>query len=263
MKKQYTYINGLVVVTDDKNGLLPAKPYTDNIEDVLVTEDEIDFLERRCSHEKYELKKMKSYRKNNFKLLKLFAWTLPVLEVAIIALFFLNSPFSVETIFGVMNKFLAGIIFIGVPIYTVFMSIFTYACFTSPSKKDISNQEEFIALLEEQLSNSLDKMQDLEKDNACEKENEMNENEIIEIASKENLDKLNERLALRMLYLENTAKINRLYKDGELLNTLIDNGFKNQEVIGEFLNYIDYVFAKEKRRNNTESFGLKFRKDNK
>ena len=53
------YINGTIVISDE-NGMKPAIPYVDNIEDVLVLENEIEFLEKclKEDQEKLESKKM-------------------------------------------------------------------------------------------------------------------------------------------------------------------------------------------------------------
>ena len=61
MNKQFMYLNGNIIVSDEK-GMKPAIPYRDNIEDILILENEIEFLEKRLKEDSEKLETKKSDR---------------------------------------------------------------------------------------------------------------------------------------------------------------------------------------------------------
>lgn len=119
MNKEYTYIDGKVIIRDEKGSQRPDD-YYDNLDDVLVQENVIEEMEKRIA----ELdKKSKMYKKYNKK--RYIPTILPSLSVistvGVPILFYLltgTNPLTIstDTVFGVQN--------LAVSLSTIFSTIF-------------------------------------------------------------------------------------------------------------------------------------------
>ena len=147
MNKQYMYINGTIVISDE-NGMKPAIPYVDNIEDVLVLENEIEFLEKclKEDQEKLESKKNdRAYRTKDSKQISIVGSIIGVgAAFGVGQLVGLSHEEMTNTIMGPMSEYLAYSIPMSVGCVGFVQMLSLLGLSYRPSKKDIRGIEERI-----------------------------------------------------------------------------------------------------------------------
>ena len=147
MNKQFMYVNGTIVISDE-NGMKPAIPYVDNIEDVLILENEIEFLEHCLKLDERALETKigdREYRNKDSLKISLVGSALAVgATFGLSQILGLSHENITNTIMGPMSEYLAFSIPMSVGCVGFVQMISLLGLSYRPSKKDIKGIEEKI-----------------------------------------------------------------------------------------------------------------------
>lgn len=207
MNKSYEIIDNNVIVYDEFHHA-SSRSYTNNIEDVLVTENNIEGIEKLIEEEKHNKKDI------NF----ISAFTPAYLALSISR--FISSIFKFFT-----NE-------IEVAIFRLFSSIcFFIAAYFSGIKSFIKRRKmgkAKINFLNKKLVDEKEKLKELNKDKT-------NDLMFVETKQKlinrsEQIANLKERLKDIKVYMENKNKFIKLYKKGFIKNVLTEAGNSNLSI---------------------------------
>ena len=250
MNKQFMYINGTIVVSDE-NGMKPAIPYVDNIEDILILENEIEFLENvlREDQEKLESKNNdRAYRTKDSKKISIVGSIIGVgTAFGVGHLFRLSHEEMTNTIMGPMSEYLAYSIPMSVGCVGFVQMISLLGLSYRPSKKDIRGIEERIKYQKDMIDIFKDELEYLSSHTTCNRKDQVEDMVSYEVHYKSSLDYLRESLKLRYAYGYNPDRMIKLYEEGTLPKALLDEGFSD-DVIMDFT-----CFIERKLEENRES----------
>ena len=251
MNKEYTYIDGKVIISDE-NGKQKPVEYYDNLDDVLVQENLIETIEDIIA----ELEKeSKLYKKCNRKhyipfILPTFA-LMTIIGVPIIFYCFTGTnPFtiSVDSIFGVVNQ---GVL-LGSSFSTVLLPFGALVEFDMYRQHKDSLKEEkgvnsTLEFLQKQLIEEKQALEDLKKEKKRDEENK--EFRVVEVDDKQQLNTLKDYVELYFDLGYNAEKYLRYYQQGKLDKKLrkhyTDKGI---EVAKEYLEEKRPTLVKKKKQ---------------
>lgn len=230
MNKEYTYIDGKVIIKDENGEQKPGE-YYDNLDKVLVQENVIETMEDRIKVLETESEKYKKENKKRFIpiIFPLFAIAPALMPV----LLFLFGDFgifvtTVETVFGVMNKALFYTIlfsFLYLPLSVVaLIQEYSEHKVSRKKAKGVTSELEF---LRKQLVDEKQILDELKNDKT--KNNENEEFRVVEVNDIDKLRMLKQFLELSYNLGYNEDKYFRYYQNGELENKL--KKFCNEEEI--------------------------------
>lgn len=216
MNKEYTYIDGKVIVRDNWNSQKLVE-YCDNLEEVLIQENLIELMENEEErlNEKYieTTKKIKGNKKIN--ILKKIILPYGIMGVLVLLLTILSNL--------LFPSFLTLIpsfkIFINIVSFVIGSLIFTPLVINDYSdyiklikeKKGIENQLDY---LNKQIVKEKEKLKTLQKNKT--KNNEINEFKTVQISSLDDLRKLRDHIGLLFDLGYNEKKYYKYFEEGKL-----------------------------------------------
>ena len=251
MNKQFMYINGTIVVSDE-NGMKPAIPYVDNIEDMLILQNEIDFLETQLEVDKKDLKTKKeeiAYRNKDSKMISTWGSLLAVGATFGISSFMgLSHEEMTNTILGPMSEYLAFSIPMSVGCVGFVQMVSLLGLSYRPSKKSIIGLEEKISCAEEMMKTLKSELTYLE-DNAT-SDRYANVEEMISyyVNSNSSIELLKEILKLRYSFGYDSEYFYKLLVNGSLEEKLIAEGFSDIAI----MDFSEYVAKKMKEKTKSK-----------
>ena len=249
MNKQFMYINGTIVISDE-NGMKPAIPYVDNIEDVLVLENEIEFLEKclKEDQEKLESKNNdRAYRTKDSKQISIVGSIIGVgAAFGVGQLVGLSHEEMTNTIMGPMSEYLAYSIPMSVGCVGFVQMLSLLGLSYRPSKKDIRGIEERIKYEKDMIELFKDELEYLNSNATSNRKNQVEDMVSYEVHYKSTLDYLNQSLKLRYAYGYNPDKMIKLCEEGTLFATLIEEGFSD-DVVMDFTGFIERKIEENKK----------------
>lgn len=169
MNKEYMLgTNGVLISTDD--GLKVGIPYVDNLEERLITENEISFLEQQLSADEKKLKDTIAERASHlssYKTLLLFTTGCAlVVPFAVSALCTSGmEDILVSTMFGEMSAYWANIV-CTMPASLLFSQVLPAVLLTyRPSKKSVLGYQGRVDYEKEVLEQKRNYLENLQKEN--------------------------------------------------------------------------------------------------
>lgn len=253
MNKEYTYIDGKVIISDESGKQAPVE-YFDNLDDVLVQENVIETMENRIA----ELEKdSQFYKKNNRK--RYIPFVQPMVAfmstVGVNLMFYFLSgtnPLmsSKDTMFGVVNE---GVLYSSffstffLPIGTLF-EVMLYRQYKDEKRREKGTNSE-LEFLKKQIVEEKQALEDLKKEKKRDAEDK--EFRIVEVDDKQRLKVLKDYLSLYFDLGYNGERYFRYYQQGKLDDKLgkyyTDTGI---EVAKEYLEEKGPTLVKRKKQNN-------------
>lgn len=248
MNKQFMYVNGTIVVSDE-NGMKPAISYVDNIEDILILENEIEFLERELKDDQEKLESKnndRDFRNNDSKKISIVGSIIGVgAAFGVGQLAGLSHEEMTNTIMGPMSEYLAYSIPMSVGCVGFVQMISLLGLSYRPSKKDIKGIEEKIKYEKDMIDMFKEELEYLVEHPTYNRQNQVEEMVSYDVHYKYSLDYLREALKLRYAFGYNPDRMIKLYERGELPSVLLKEGFSD-DVIMEFTGFIEREIEESK-----------------
>lgn len=248
MNKQFMYVNGTIVVSDE-NGMKPAISYVDNIEDILILENEIEFLERELKDDQEKLESKnndRDFRNKDSKKISIVGSIIGVgAAFGVGQLAGLSHEEMTNTIMGPMSEYLAYSIPMSVGCVGFVQMISLLGLSYRPSKKDIKGIEEKIKYEKDMIDMFKDELEYLVEHPTYNRQNQVEEMVSYDVHYKYSLDYLREALKLRYAFGYNPDRMIKLYERGELPSVLLKEGFSD-DVIMEFTGFIEREIEESK-----------------
>lgn len=249
MNKQFMYINGSIVVSDE-NGMKPAIPYVDNIEDILILENEIEFLETTLKEDKEKLESKnndRAYRTKDSKQISIVGSIIGVGAAFGVGHFMgLSHEEMTNTIMGPMSEYLAYSIPMSVGCVGFVQMLSLLGLSYRPSKKDIRGIEERIKYEKDMIDIFKDELEYLSSHSTYNRKDQVEDMVSHEVHYKSSLDYLRQSLKLRYAYGYNPDRMIKLYEEGTLPMALLDEGFSD-DVIMDFTGFIERKIEENKK----------------
>lgn len=218
MNKEYTYIDGKVIISDE-NGKKTLIEYYDNLDDVLIQENVIETMENRIA----ELEKNSQfYKKNNRK--RYIPFALPIaafmstVGFSLMAYFLTDTNLfmsSIDTSFGIVNE---GVLYssifssIFLPLGTV-LEVMFYQQYKDEKRKEKGTNSE-LEFLQKQIIEEKQKLEDLKKEKKRAKEDK--EFRVVEVDDEQQLKALKSYLSLYFDLGYNVEEYFKYYQHGKL-----------------------------------------------
>lgn len=218
MNREYTHIDGKVIISDENNEKIQSE-YYDNLDKVLVQENLIETMEKKIQELESE---SESYKKSNRMPY------IPVIFPMTVFMSTIGSPLivnwlagvnsfaiSVDTIFGPMSQAMAVSIPMSICIIPLGLGIelFTHSEYKNSIKKEkgINSQ---LAFLKQQIEKERDELEGLKQDKS--KTNESTEFRTVKVDDLQQLKILREYLNLYFDLGYNGQKYYQYYQRGQL-----------------------------------------------
>ena len=253
MNKEYTYIDGKVIICDE-NGKQKPVEYYDKLDYVLVQENLIETMEDRIVELEKESKSYKKYNRKHY-----IPFTLPM--VALMTTIGVNIMFyyltgtnplttSVDSIFGVTNE----AVLLSSAFSTVmlpFGALIEFGMYRQhkdslKKEKGVNSELEF---LQKQIVEEKQALEDLKKEKKRDEEDK--EFRVVEVDDKQQLQALKSYLSLYFDLGYNVEKYFRYYQQSKLDEKLrkyyTDRGL---EVAKEYLKEKGPTLVKKKKQNH-------------
>ncbi len=235
------YVNGTIVVSDE-NGMKAAIPYVDNVEDMLILENEILFLEESLKKDEKSLKEKSEERVYRNKVSKHISIIGSLIAVGATFGVAQLAGFSHEeitnTVMGPMSEYLAFSIPMSVGCVGAAQMFSLLSLSYRPSKKDIKGIEEKIKYEKEMIRIFKDELEYLGENPTYNRQLQVVETVSYDVHYKSSLMYLNEALKLRYAYGYNPNSFIKLFNDGQLPYSLSEQGFSD-DVIMDFLSFME------------------------
>lgn len=253
MNKEYIYIDGKVIIKDEKGNHTPVE-YYDNLDEVLIQENVIETIEKRIS--------TLENKSNEYKETKYFPYSIiaePLLTLigvpVLISLSGLNVfTTTAYTSFGTMN--LAVVIgtiscIIGIPVAVCYeLGMYSQHKTRLKKAKGIDSELEFLKV---QLKHEKEKL--IELTEAKKRNNENKEFRVVEVNDLERLNKLASWLDLYYDLGYDLEKYYKYYQKGKLDSKLgkryNENGI---EAAKEYLEEKSKTLIKKKTKSKTKRY---------
>lgn len=253
MNKEYIYIDGKVIISDENTKQKPIE-YYDNLDDVLVQENLIETIEDRIAELEKESKLYKKYNRKHYIPIILPMVILMTTIGVPIMLYFLTgtNPLtaSVNTTFGVVNQdvllsFIFSIVFLPLGASIEF-NMYLQHKNSLKKEKGVNSELEF---LQKQLIEEKQVLEDLKKDKKRDKETK--EFRVVEVDDKQQLKALKGYLNLYFDLGYNGEKYFRYYQQGKLDDKLRKYYTDSDiEVAKEYLEEKGPTLIKNKKNRN-------------
>lgn len=213
MNKEYTYIDGKVIISDENDNKTQSE-YYDNLDEVLVQENLIEFMEGKIHSLE---KESQLYKKNNVRRYIPVALPMTLLLSTIGPSLLINNAFNtyVDTIFGTMNLALAA----GIPITLSLLPIgvgtelILYNEYKNSLKREKGINSELV-FLKEQIVKEKESLDDLKLDRT--RNNENTDFRTVKVDDLQQLKVLRDYLNLYYNLGFNGEKYYQYYQDGKL-----------------------------------------------
>lgn len=251
MNKGYTYIDGMVIISDG-NGNHTQSEYYDNLEKVLVQKNVIEAMESRIQ-ELIEESEIYPIIEKKFIPYKLYYILGTLLTAPPLTLWYITGTnpyiYNIDTTLGSVNLVLlltASVSIMGLPLGTLF-TVTDYLDYKERVKKGngINSELEFLKL---QLEKEKETLARLQEEKTRDKENTEFRSALVN--DKEQLEKLRKTLELYYDLGANKEKYCRYYQQGKLQEKLQDNYSETDiELAKEYLEEKGQALVK-KRNNN-------------
>lgn len=226
MNKEYIYLDGKVIVEDEK-GNKKLTDYQDNIHKILVQENLIETMENRIKKLEKELENNKENNK------PYIPYLVPAVILALIAAKIIIDPLlgndtviMVDTIFGTMNNTTLVIGIVGtltLPLATI-MEIFSYQRDKHHKKSRRADVAEY-EYLQKQVETEREILEKLKKNK--ERNNESSGFKSFNVSDKGQLEALKSWLILYRNLGFDIERYCKLYQKGQLEETLTEEGYND------------------------------------
>lgn len=245
MNKEYMYVNGNILISTE-NGMKEPIPYRDNIEDILVFENQISFLQKSLEADEKKLQSDREeveYRKSSSK--KIAAVTSGTVVVAAVAAHAIAYSVAGEELAMVVGELTKGLAVTGVGFGCV-LGLIDYSY--RPSKNILRCYEERIAYEREMIDLLSKELEELKNDVTVNRKGAVQEMVSYEVRDEDSIEFLREAIKLRDIYGYNTKKFMKMYFNGELLEFL-QNGEFSDCAIMDFMSFLDNKVKLEEQEN--------------
>ena len=244
MNKQFMYVDGNIIVSTE-NGMKPAISYRDNIEDILVLENEIEFLERSLKEDTEKLERKnedRAFRNKDSLKISLVGSAMAVgVAFGVSHIVGISHEEITNTIMGPMSEYLAFSIPMSVGLVGFVQGISLLGLTYRPSKKDIRGLEEAIKYEKQMIELFKEELKYLEERPTFERKDKVEDMISQEVHYKSSLDYLRQAIRLRYVFGYSQKRMISLYKSGEIYEELLKHGFSD-DVIMDFSGFIeDYL----------------------
>lgn len=240
MNKEFMYMNGMIVVSDEE-GMKPAIPYVDNVEDILILENEIEYLEKTLASDEKALHDKMEERGSRKKFSKQISLVGSALAIAISFGGAQLSGFShtemTTTIMGEMSEFLAFAIPMSVGEVAFVQGISLLNWKAGPSQALLNCYQERIAYAKEMLGVFQSELSYLKEHVTLKNDGQVEEMVSYPVRSASSIQFLKESLALREYYGYAPKKYMKEYKEGTLASRLSESGF-GDIVVMDFMEFL-------------------------
>lgn len=218
MNKEYTYIDGKVIIKDEKGNQTPVD-YYDNLDEVLIQENIIETMEDKISYLENKSMQYKKYNKKRYIPILFLLSSLFIIFGPPVIMYSLGhtAVFTsiVSTIFGPMNEaLLYSSLFSTLMLpFAGFIEFDMYRQHKDKLKveKGINNELEF---LKQQLGEEKEKLVNLKKEKTRTKENK--EFRVVKVNDLEELKKLRDWLDIYYDLGYNEEKYHKYLENGKL-----------------------------------------------
>ena len=239
MNKEYTYIDGKVILIDD-NGNQTLTEYYDNLDDVLIQENLIETMENEIEKSNNKYLELSNETKGSKKTNLLKKVILPHAILTIIALFIptilellIPVPLS-STIIPNFKVWLTAFSFVLTQMPVTPMTLQNYFSYNESLKKKNGIQTE-LKHLNEQLMKEKQKLESLIENKTKQKENK--EFRVVKVNDLEQLKELRNNIAFYYDLGYNQEKFYKYFERGNLDKKL--NSYYTEEGVKEAKEYIE------------------------
>lgn len=213
MNKEYTYIDGKVIISDENDNKTQSE-YYDNLDEVLVQENLIEFMEGKIQSLE---KESQLYKKNNERRYIPIALPMTLLLSTIGPSLLINNAFNthVDTIFGTMNLALAAGILSTLSLLPIGVGteLILYNEYKNSLKREKGINSE-LDFLKEQIVKEKESLDDLKLDRT--RNNENTDFRTVKVDDLQQLKVLRDYLNLYYNLGFNGEKYYQYYQDGKL-----------------------------------------------
>ena len=234
MNKGYMIVNNQVIVGTEE-GLKGPIACVNNIEDILLYENEVEFLSKMLKEDSSYLLSKKYERETTKKSAIKIAIMSGGAALAAGSICYLGASFVPELVNNFAVQSVIGTVTLGGAFLGLGMALMEFQ--HRPSKKLISSYEERVNYEKEMLdiiSGELELLK-LNSTNDIESKDEMISHKIKDEGS---IKYLNDSIRLRDIYGYNKAKILKLYYEDELIQLLRERNFDSNAIM-DFMLYLD------------------------
>ncbi len=256
MNKEYTYIDGKVIIRDEKGSQRPDD-YYDNLDDVLVQENLIETMENRIAELEKESKKYKKYNKKRY-IPTIFPMVTLMTTIGAPVLFYLltgTNPLTIstDTVFGVQN--------LAVSLSTIFSMIFIpigalvdVALYRQHKDflKTADGVDSELEFLQKQLVDEKKELEELKEDKT--RDREVTTFRVVTVDDKQQISLLKNYLSFYFNLGYNVRKYYRYYQQG-LLDEKLKKSFTPDgiEAAKEYLEEKGPTLAKTRKQQKRDS----------
>ncbi len=248
MNKSFVYCDKGIIVSTEK-GIRPLIPYIDSVEDILILENEIEFLKKSLESDEKTLSDKideRKYRLKDVRNVSIFGS-----GISIGAAFFLSSIMNygdtsvVNTVFGEMSQYTASVMATSAAGISIAQVIAGLGLTYRPSKKELAGYEEKI-IYEQTMIESLTKELSYLREHATQKnKNLVNGNIAHKVHYESSIAYFRDALKLRYAFGANKKRIIDFYYEGTLVRVLEESNFPD-DVIMDFMGFIQNRLNEEK-----------------
>lgn len=244
MNKEYIYVNGKVVVADE-SGIKPPIDYSDNIEDILVTENVIEEIEKTLKEKQSNLESNQLYEKSlkKNKMLPILIFAIGSVVIPSILVPSLGTNELVETIFGVTMHTSTLLTINMIPLLTLIGGLLSGILHFEHKTlvHEIKGNRSEIYFLSQKLEEEKEKLNQLQNKRTRKNEKEFNETSSSKIVKdRKQLEELKELLNIYYNYGVNTKKYLKYQEKGILKEKLAQENYTEYE-IGLVENYLNGI----------------------
>lgn len=241
MNKAFMYLNGMIIVSTEE-GMKPAIPYVDHVEDILILENEIEYLEKTLAEDEKKLDDALEEKASRRKLSKHISLVGSALGVAAsfggAQLFGLSHTEMVSTIMGEMSEFLAFAIPMSVGEVVFVQGISFFNLKVGPSPSLIRCYQERIAYEKEMLDILRKEQTYLTENVTLKNDGQVEEMVSYPVRSAGSIQFLKEAITLREYYGYDSEKCMKAYREGGLEEQLTSRGFGDIAIM-DFIGFLN------------------------
>lgn len=241
MNKRFMYVGDSIVVSDE-NGMKAPIPYVDNIEDVLILENEIEYLKKCLEEDSSKIEHKSKERLMRSKECKKISLVGSVLAVGVgFGVSEITGYSHMEVVnnaFGQMSEYLSMSIALSTS-GIVFSNVISLLGLSfMPSKKEINGYKEKVEYEKEMIDVLGKELEYLKEHLTVKNKDKVTKMLPYTVHYQGSIEYLMSALKLRYAYGYNYKSIMELYENGELADALIKEGFAD-DVIMDFITFIE------------------------
>lgn len=247
MKKNMVIVNDQVFVSGN-DGIKPGVKFTNNIVDIIVLEEIIDYLKTQIDLDYKELERKKEEREirwSDYKKLTLFTTGISVIVPVGISLICGMHKTTVDSIFGETNGLVSYVSAMVPGALLMSQLLCSYGLTLRPSRNCINGITEKLNYQTVALDDLKRKINYLKEDTSSDKINEYEQNVPIEIDVDTKLKYYKDSTTLRFLFGNQNKRVMELYYNNTLFTELKNKKFDEFAIL-DFILFIEERLVQEK-----------------